>query len=60
MSEDYLPANLIKRLEELRARDKSYWEDELYSHEALTNKHYRDELERAFKLDPLAPLATQR
>lgn len=56
MQNDNLPANLIKRLEELRGREASYWEDEMYSVEALTNLHYRDELEKSFKLDPLGPL----
>ena len=56
MHEDNLPANLIKRLEELKGREPSYWEDEMYSVEAMTNLHYREELESAFKLDPLGPL----
>ncbi len=56
MQEDNLPANLVKRLEELRGREASYWEDEMYSTEALTNLNYRDQLERAFKIDPLGPL----
>ena len=59
MQEDYLPANLIKRLEELREKEASYVEDEMYSIEALTNKRYRDELERCFNLDPLGPLPPQ-
>jgi hypothetical protein len=57
MHEDHhLPANLLKRIEELRGREKSYWEDELYSPEALTNLRYRAELERVFSLDPLGAL----
>jgi hypothetical protein len=56
MQEDSLPANLIKRLEELKGREASYWEDEMYSNEALTNLQYREQLEAAFKLDPLGPL----
>jgi hypothetical protein len=56
MHEEDLPANLIKRLEELRGREASYWEDEMYSIEALTNSSYRQELEKCFKLDPLGPL----
>lgn len=56
MQEDNLPANLVKRLEELKGREASYWEDEMYSTEALTNLNYRDQLEKAFKLDPLGPL----
>lgn len=54
--EDALPANLIKRLEELKGRESSYWEDEFFSTEAITNPHYRETLERCFKLDPLGPL----
>ena len=56
MHDDYLPANLLKRLEELKGREASYWEDELYSVEALTNGQYREELEKCFRLDPLGPL----
>jgi hypothetical protein len=56
MQEEHLPANLIKRLEELKGREPSYWEDEMYSVEALTNLNYREQLETAFKLDPLGPL----
>lgn len=56
MHEEGLPANLKKRIEELQGRERSYWEDELFSHEALTNLHYRAELERSFSLDPLGPL----
>lgn len=51
-----LPGHLAKRLEDLWGREKSYWEDELYSEEALTNVDYRFELEKLFKLDPLGPL----
>lgn len=54
MQEDALPVELKRRIEELRGRDLSYWEDELYSPEALTNLQYRAELERCFKVDPLA------
>ncbi len=56
MQEESLPANLVKRLEELKGREASYWEDEMYSVEALTNLEYREELERCFKIDPLGPL----
>ena len=56
MQEDNLPANLIKRLEELKGREASYWEDEMYSNEALTNLNYREQLAAAFKLDPLGPM----
>lgn len=56
MQEDSLPANLQKRIEELQGKESSYWEDEMYSPEALTNNSYRNELERLFNLDPLGPL----
>lgn len=56
MQEHNLPAKLVKRLQELEGREPSYWEDELYSPEALTNLDYREALERCFKLDPLGPL----
>jgi hypothetical protein len=56
MQDETLPANLLRRIEELRGREASYWEDELYSHEAITNPAYRDTLERCFNLDPLGPL----
>ncbi len=56
MQEHNLPARLFKRLQELEGREPSYWEDELYSPEALTNLDYRECLERCFKLDPLGPL----
>lgn len=56
MQDELIPSNLRKRLEELKDREVSYWEDELYSVEALTNLAYRQELERAFNLDPLGPL----
>ena len=56
MEDISLPAHLVKRLEELKGREVSYWEDELYSEEALTNLHYREQLERSFSLDPLGPL----
>lgn len=55
MSND-LPTNLQKRIEELWGKEQSYWDDELYSMEAMTNLDYRTELERCFKLDPLGPL----
>jgi hypothetical protein len=56
MQDELLPANLLKRLEELRDKEQSYWHDELYSTEAITNLTYRQELEKAFSLDPLGPL----
>ena len=56
MFKDSLPAHLLKRLEELQGRERSYWEDELYSEEALTNLEYRIELEKCFDLDPLGPM----
>ena len=56
MNDSSLPANLAKRLEELNGREASYWEDELYSIEAITNLDYREALERQFNLDPLGPL----
>jgi len=59
MEDESLPANLRKRLEELQGREPSYWEDELYSPEALTNMHYREALEKCFSLDPLGPLPPQ-
>jgi hypothetical protein len=61
MPEDTLPVNLQKRLEELKDKEESYWEDEMFSVEALTNPGYRNVLERnrrmlerSFNLDPLA------
>ena len=51
-----LPPNLRKRIDDLRGRERSYWEDELYSMEALTDLQYREELERCFNLDPLGPM----
>jgi hypothetical protein len=56
MYEDGLPSNLRKRIEELQGKESSYWEDELYSPEALTDLQYRAELERCFTVDPLGPL----
>ncbi len=56
MVENNLPAHLAKRIEELQGREAPYIEDELFSEEALTNLLYREELERLFKLDPLASL----
>ena len=60
MQDELIPANLRKRLEELKEREASYWDDELYSVEALTNLSYRQELERSFKLDPLGALPPRR
>jgi hypothetical protein len=56
MEDTFLPNHLLRRLEELRGRESSYWEDEFYSEEALTNLHYREHLEKVFTLDPLGPL----
>ena len=56
MPEDALPANLLRRIEELKGKEDGYREDEMYSLEALTNLEYRTVLERTFKLDPLGPL----
>lgn len=56
MEDTILPAHLSKRLEELQGRETSYWEDELYSEEALTNLNYREQLEKCFNIDPLGPL----
>ncbi len=56
MHEEHLPANLLKRIEELRGKEQSYWDDELYSPEALSNLKYREQLERTFTIDPLGPL----
>jgi hypothetical protein len=56
MEDTILPAHLLKRIEELRGRESSYLEDELYSEEALTNLEYRNTLERCFNIDPLGPL----
>ena len=56
MEETMLPAHLRKRIEELRNREASYVEDELYSFEAITNLEYRQALEVSFNLDPLGPL----
>lgn len=55
-----LPVNLVKRLEELQGREASYWHDEFFSPEALTNLAYREELERIFRLDPLGPLTLEQ
>lgn len=60
MEDVSLPAHLLKRLEELKGREASYWEDELYSEDALTNLQYREHLERSFKIDPLGPLPQSR
>ncbi len=56
MQDDTLPVALQKRIDELKELEPTYWEDELYSYEALTNPTYRNELERCFNLDPLGPL----
>ena len=56
MTNDSLSGSLKKRIEELKEQEESYWADELYSVEALTNPGYREHLEKAFKLDPLGPL----
>lgn len=56
MEDTTLPNHLLKRLEELKGRESSYWEDEFYSEEALTNLQYREHLEKVFSLDPLGPL----
>jgi hypothetical protein len=60
MQNDNLPANLMKRIEDLMGREPSYWEDELYSLEALTNLQYRSFLEKSFNLDPLGPLPARQ
>ena len=60
MYKEDLPVNLLKRLEELQGREASYWYDELFSPEALTNLSYREELERTFKLDPLGTLPREQ
>jgi len=41
MQDELIPANLLKRLEELKDREASYWHDELYSVEALTNMAFQ-------------------
>ncbi len=56
MVENTLPAHLAKRIEELQGRERTYIEDELFSEDALTNLLYREELERAFRINPLGPL----
>ena len=56
MDDKTLPAHLRKRIEELSGREDSYWVDELYSSEALTNLNYRKALEQCLKLDPLGSL----
>ncbi|MBK9145755.1 MAG: hypothetical protein KC777_02135 [Cyanobacteria bacterium HKST-UBA02] len=56
MHDEVITASLKKRIEELHGQEESYWVDELYSEEALTNPQYREMLERSFKLDPLGPL----
>lgn len=60
MTNENLPSNLVKRLEDLVGREPSYWEDELYSLEALTNLQYRAALEKSFSLDPLGPLPARQ
>ena len=56
MQDELIPANLLQRLEELKELEASYWHDEMYSVEALTNMAYRDQLEQSLKIDPLGPL----
>lgn len=56
----HLPVGLMKRIEELKGRETSYIEDELYSQEALTNLKYRAELEKMFLQDPLGPLPARQ
>lgn len=56
MANDSISASLQKRIEELKDQEESYWADEFYSMEALTNPSYREQLEKSFKLDPLGPL----
>ncbi|MBZ0187366.1 MAG: hypothetical protein K8F91_14060 [Candidatus Obscuribacterales bacterium] len=56
MHDEGLTLSLKKRIEELQGQEESYWVDELYSVEALTNPNYRQMLEHSFKLDPLGPL----
>ena len=56
VADENLPADLTERIKQLREKEKCYWEDELYSPEALTNMTYRTELERCFNLDPLGNL----
>lgn len=56
MSKDSISVSLQKRIEELKEQESSYWADEFYSYEALTNPEYRQVLEKAFNLDPLGPL----
>ena len=56
MSEDNISVSLQKRIEELKEQEESYWADEFYSTEALTNPRYREHLEKSFSLDPLGPL----
>jgi hypothetical protein len=60
MNNNSLPAHLTRRIEELWGREQSYWEDEFYSEEALTNLEYRTELEKCFSLDPLGPLPPRK
>jgi len=60
MQNENLPSNLSKRIEDLMGRESSYWEDELYSLEALTNLNYRQALEKSFSLDPLGPLPARQ
>ncbi len=56
MSNDSISVSLKKRIEELKDQESSYWADEFYSFEALTNPEYRQFLEQSFNLDPLGPL----
>lgn len=59
MEDTMLPAHLLKRIEELKGRESSYLEDELYSIEAMTNLQYRAQLEKTFDIDPLGPLPSR-
>jgi hypothetical protein len=43
-----LPRGLLRRLRRLDAKEANYWEDELYSDEAITNLEYRRELLKAY------------
>lgn len=56
MSNDSILGSLKQRIEELKDQEESYWADEFYSFEALTNPEYRQVLEKSFNLDPLGPL----
>ncbi len=56
MQDQILSMKLKQRIEKLQGQEQSYWVDELYSYDALTNPKYRSELEKCFNLDPLGPL----